>query len=194
MNSLDAELNLESRADLFKALGHPIRLLILNLIRLRPRHGEELAAILHLKPATISHHLGKLAGVGLLVSEKNQYYQTYSLVEDLLDKPLGDVIHVAQPGLVSSVEEDAYRDKVLKTFLRHGRLIQIPRQLKKRQVIMSHIVQEFEPDRDYSEMEVNHILLEFHEDVASLRRELLSNKLMTRERGNFRRVPEEAIT
>ncbi len=193
MNNTDAELNLEARANLFKALGHPVRLLILNLVRLKPRHGEELAAILHLKPATISHHLGKLAAAGLLESEKTQYYQTYSLVDDMLDRPLGDVVHVAQPGLVSSVEEDAYRDKVLRTFVRHGRLIQIPRQLKKRQVILSRIVQEFEPERDYSEMEVNHILLEFHEDVASLRRDLISEKLMNRERGVYRRAPGDAI-
>jgi hypothetical protein len=194
MNSLHAELNLEARAELFKALGHPVRLLILNLARLKPRHGEELAAILHLKPATISHHLSKLAAVGLLKSEKAQYYQTYSLVEDMFDRPLGDVVHVAQPGLVSSVEEDAYRDKVLKTFIRHGRLVQIPRQLKKRQVILLRIAQEFEPERDYSELEVNHILLEFHEDVATLRRDLISEKLMTRDRGVYRRAPAEEIS
>jgi len=58
------EENLEARAELFKALGHPMRLLILNLVKIKPRHGEELATILGLKPATISHHLSKLTQVG----------------------------------------------------------------------------------------------------------------------------------
>ena len=62
------EQNLQARAQLFKALGHPARLLILNLVQNKPRHGEELAAILRLKPATISNHLSKLASVGLILS------------------------------------------------------------------------------------------------------------------------------
>ena len=48
------EGDLEARAELLKALGHPVRLLILNLLDMKPRHGEELAAILNLQPATIS--------------------------------------------------------------------------------------------------------------------------------------------
>ena len=65
MSKTTAEFNLEERAQLFKALGHPARLLMLNLIQQKPRHGEELAAILNLKPATVSHHLSKLAEAGL---------------------------------------------------------------------------------------------------------------------------------
>ena len=78
-NGVTPEENLAVRAEFFKALGHPARLLILNLIRMKPRHGEELAVILHLNPATISHHLSKLTDAGLLVSRKDQYYQVYSL-------------------------------------------------------------------------------------------------------------------
>ncbi len=182
------EENLEARADIFKALGHPARLLILNLIRMRPRHGEELAAILRLKPATISHHLGRLARAGLLSSKKAQYYQVYSLVPAVLDRSLADLVSLPQPGLRRDMEEDAYREKVLKTFFRQGRLVSIPAQLKKRQVILEKLVEEFEPERDYAELEVNRILVEFHEDVASLRREMISFKLMTRSRGIYRRI------
>jgi DNA-binding transcriptional ArsR family regulator len=68
MSKTDAERNLEARAALFKALGHPVRLLILNLVKMRPRHTEELATILLLKPATISFHLSQLQEVRLLES------------------------------------------------------------------------------------------------------------------------------
>ena len=92
------EQDLDARAELLKALGHPVRLLMLNLLEMKPRHGEELAAILGLKPATISHHLAKLSSVGLLTSRKDQYYQTYSLVGDVLNRPLSDIVRLPQPG------------------------------------------------------------------------------------------------
>ena len=188
MSKTTAEFNLEERAQLFKALGHPARLLMLNLIQQKPRHGEELAAILNLKPATVSHHLSKLADAGLLTARKDQYYQMYAVVSELLTKPLGDVIRLSQPGLANNVEKDAYRQKVLKTFMRRGQLTRIPAQLKKRQVILEEIVKSFEPEREYTEKEVNFILLDFHEDVATLRREMIGHRLMTRDRSIYRRI------
>ncbi len=188
MSKTKAEFNLEERAQLFKALGHPARLLMLNLIQQKPRHGEELAAILNLKPATVSHHLSKLADAGLLTSAKDQYYQMYSLAGDMLKKPLGEVIRLPQPSLKDEVETDAYKQKVLKAFVKQGRLVRLPAQLKKLQVILELIVQEFEPEREYTEKEVNFILLDFHEDVATLRRSLIEYNLMTRSGGIYRRV------
>jgi DNA-binding transcriptional ArsR family regulator len=182
--------NLEARAALFKALGHPVRLLILSLTRMQPRHGEELAAILNLDPATISHHLSKLAEVHLLVATKDQYYQTYSLVGDWLERTLGEVALLPQPSLAPGVEMDAYRRKVVETFFKRGRLIAIPSQLKKQQIVFETIAQEFEPARDYTEREVNQTLLDFHDDVAALRRGLVEYGLMTRAHGVYRRNPE----
>ena len=182
------EKNLEARAAFFKALGHPVRLLILNLLEMKPRHGEELATILNLKQATISHHLSKLTEAGLLASEKDQYYQTYALIVDALDFSLSDMVHLPQPKLNAEVEEDAYRKKVLSTFFSRGRLTQIPTQVKKQQIVMEKIVEEFEPNRAYTEREVNHTLLDFNEDVATLRRALISFKLMERAQGIYQRV------
>jgi ArsR family transcriptional regulator len=188
MTKLGAEQNLEARAELFKALGHPVRLLILNLARVGPRHGEELAAILGLNQATVSHHLSKLAEVGLVESRKSQYYQIYSLAGDALGKRLADIVLLPQPGLTARVEEDAYKAKVLRAFFRQGRLTRIPAQLKKRQIVLRRLVQEFEPNRNYSERDVNQILVEFHDDVATLRREMIGQHLMERERGVYRRT------
>jgi hypothetical protein len=182
-----AQVDLEKRAELFKALGHPVRLLILSLIRAKPRHGEELALILSLNPATVSHHLTLLTNAGLLSAQKDQYYQTYSLVPQVLQKPLSDLVFVSQAGMPDAVEEDAFRKKVLDTFLRHGRLTKIPAQLKKRQVILEKIAETFEPEQDYTEREVNIILLDFHDDVAALRRGLVETGLMSREQGIYRK-------
>ena len=193
MAKMSFEENLAARADLFQALGHPVRLLIVNLVRMRPRHGQELAQILNLTPATISFHLNKLAAAGLLQSAKDQYYQTYSLAGDVLDRTLDEMVRLPQAGLKREVDEDAFRKKGLATFVHRGRLRSIPAQLKKRQVIMEYIVQHFEPDRAYTHQEVNRILVEFHEDVATLRRELVGTGLMVRDEGIYRRAvsPEE---
>lgn len=182
------EADLQARAALFKALGHPARLLIVNLIRIQPRHGEELAEILELNPATVSHHLKKLTDVGILRAEKEQYYQTYSLTGDVWGQRLGDLVQIAMTTLPEQVEMDAYKAKVLKSFFRHGRLTQIPGQLKKWQVVLEHMVEAFEPGRDYTEQELNQILWEFHSDVASIRRGFIETGLMERDKGIYRRV------
>ncbi len=187
MSKSKASAQLEAKANLFKALGHDTRLLIINLIAVKPRHGEELAAILNLTPATISHHLSKLLEVGLLKSKKDQYYQTYSLTGDFLQKTLNEIIRLPQPGLNPKVAEDAYRDKVLNTFFSRGRLVKMPAQLKKQQVVLEKIGEAFEHNRDYTEKEVNIILLDFSDDVATLRRGLISQGLMTRAKGIYRK-------
>jgi hypothetical protein len=77
---------------------------------------------------------------------------------------------------------------VLATFLRQGRLIGIPAQHKKRQIISEKLAQEFEPDRTYTEREVNQVLVDFHDDVATLRRGLIEHGLMQRDGGLYWRV------
>jgi len=175
-----AEANIEKRAQFFKALGHPARLLIMNLIKQKPRHGEELALILMLNPATVSHHLSILVKAGLLKSHKEQYYQVYSIENSQLGKSISEMIFGPQTGIAENVEQDAYRQKVLSTFMRRGRLVGIPAQRKKRQIILEEIVEQFEPEKAYPEREVNIILLDFHDDVAALRRGLVEFDLMER--------------
>jgi hypothetical protein len=189
MMSKTAEDRVDNRAYFFKSLGHPARLLILNLIKKKPRHGEELALILMLNPATVSHHLSILVKAGLLESRKDQYYQVYSLVDNYLKRSLGDLLFDPDIRIVETVEEDAYRKKVLGTFIRRGRLTTIPAQRKKRQVILEAIAESFEPEKYYPEREVNIILLDYHDDVASLRRGLVEFGLMERTtKGVYNRI------
>jgi hypothetical protein len=51
------------------------------------------------------------------------------------------------------------------------------------EAVLRHIVKSFEPGKYYSEKQVNKILSAFHEDTASLRRELVGYGLMEREGG-----------
>ncbi|MBK6770389.1 MAG: metalloregulator ArsR/SmtB family transcription factor [Ardenticatenales bacterium] len=184
-----AERELETRAELFKALGHPTRLLLVNLIAAAPRHTEELADIVALSPGTVSHHIGLLVKAGLLTSRRDQYYRVYSLVGEAMDRRLGELVRLSQPGFGAGATQDAWRQRVLDTFFVRGRLTHIPAQRKKRRVVLDRLVEDFEPDRDYPEAEVNRVLVDAHDDVATLRRELVAERLLVRAGGVYRRVP-----
>ena len=77
---------------------------------------------------------------------------------------------------------------MLKTFFKRGHLVQIPAQLKKRLVVLEKLVLEFDPGRRYDEREVNQILVEYNDDVATLRRALIEHKLMQRDKGVYWRI------
>lgn len=82
-----------------------------------------------------------------------------------------------------------YESRVLRAFVRDGRLVSIPAQDRKRRVIFRYLVAQcFAADRSYSEREVNELLGGFHEDVATLRRGLVVAGLMTRFGGEYRRA------
>jgi len=74
----------EQLADLFKALGDPVRLRILALLRVREACVCELAGLLPISQPAVSQHLRKLRQAGL-VHERRQKYWTYYAVRSDLD-------------------------------------------------------------------------------------------------------------
>ena len=168
----------------FKALADANRLKILGLLAGRTYSGEELAALLDLKPSTVSHHLSKLAEAGLVSARAQGYYSVYQLEPAALERirllfPSQDVAAAA-----SEVDADAYDHKVVADYSRpDGSLKTIPGQRKKLEAILRYVVQGFEPGKRYSEKDVNAILAHFHPDTAFLRRELVGYGLMQREGG-----------
>ena len=81
------------------------------------------------------------------------------------------------------------RERVIRAFVRDGRLTGIPAKPKKRDLLLPYILDiAFPEDRDYEEKEVNQRLALLHPDVAALRRYLVDGRLMTREAGVYRRV------
>jgi hypothetical protein len=96
-------------------------------------------------------------------------------------------LHLSHTDLVSvaaGVDVDGYDRKVIADFTRpDGSLKGIPAQRRKLEAILRYVVRDFEPGKRYSEKQVNQILFRFHEDTASLRRELVGVKLMEREGG-----------
>jgi hypothetical protein len=80
-------------------------------------------------------------------------------------------------------------EKVVRAFLRDGRLVSIPARPGKRELLLPVILDRcFPEDRDYEEKEVNMRLALLHPDVAALRRYLVDGRLMTRQDGIYRRA------
>ncbi|MBT2469852.1 DUF2087 domain-containing protein [Streptomyces sp. ISL-66] len=76
-------------------------------------------------------------------------------------------------------------------FTAAGRLAAIPRKTDRREQLLVHLTETlFSVDRDYTEPEVNELLLTVHEDCAALRRYLVIAGHLTRTRdgSGYRRV------
>jgi ArsR family transcriptional regulator len=72
---------LEKTAEMLKAMGHPMRLAMLEKLRVEPWCVCELAADLGLNKSIASKHLSLLEEVGLLSVEKKGTRVTYTLIE-----------------------------------------------------------------------------------------------------------------
>jgi biotin operon repressor len=190
----------------FKALADETRLKIVGVLAREPCSGEQLAAIVGIKPATVTHHVQKLTGAGLLGVEPRGHSRIYHLKMDTIHalaqrllaekaEPPADSARVGPRRSVpegplaqaaNTLDLEAYDRKVLKVFLRRdGSLKEIPAQYKKQQVVLRHLVKAFESERQYTEKQVNDSLAHFHPDTASLRRAMIDTKLMARAHGKY---------
>jgi hypothetical protein len=184
---MEAE-RLEQMAAMLKALADATRLRILGALAERPHTGKDLSERLGLTPPTISHHLRKLEEVELIRTVPDAQRQWHQLNTEALR-----VANRTTAGASSDTNKDAaeddesrFRAKVLRDFFDGDQLKQIPAQRKKRVVVLQYLLQRFAPDKVYSERDVNDALRVAHEDVATLRRELVDYGFMHRERGLYR--------
>lgn len=168
----------------FKALADANRLKMLGLLAQRPYSGEELAALLDLRPSTISHHLAKLTEAGLVTARADGYYNSYRLEESALERTRLLFSRADLASAAAGVDAGAYDRKVVAAYTRpDGSLETIPAQRKKLEAVLRYVAAAFEPDRRYSEKQVNEKLARFHADTATLRRELVGCGLMDRQGG-----------
>lgn len=175
----------EELLPLFKALADPNRLRIVGLLGQQSYTGEQLAALVNLGASTISHHLARLYEAGLVEARAVGYYSEYSLKKEVLDQMARQMLsNEFLPAAASGIDPDAFDLKVMRDYsMPNGRLKTIPAQQKKLLAVLRQIAKAFKPGVHYSEKQVNEILKRFHDDTASLRRELVGFHLMQREGG-----------
>ena len=183
----------ERLLEFFRVMADEKRLQIVGLLARQSYSVEEMASILNLSPATISHHLARLVRAGLATARADQHYHVYSLQLQALREMAQQIL--SQDRLQETAEDldlDAYDRKILRDYVVDGRLRQIPTQRKKRDVILRHLADCFEPDRRYTEREVNEVIRAFHDDYATLRRELIEGRWMARDHEIYWRVMPSA--
>ncbi len=175
----------EELVTFFKALADKNRLKIVGLLAEKPYSVEELAALLQLKPPTVSHHLAKLLEAGLVKARAEGYYSVYQLDQAVLESRTRSMFSQQElSNVASEVDADAYDKKVIKDYARRdGSLKTLPAQRKKLEAILRYVVRAFDVGKRYSEKQVNEILKGYHEDTATLRRELVGSGLMQRAGG-----------
>jgi hypothetical protein len=177
----------------FKALADANRLKIVGLLARQEYTVEQLAKTLGLGASTVSHHLSRLSEAGLVSATARSYYNYYHLENGRLEEMARRLLAVEMlPAPAPGETQNTFEQKVLRDFLLpDGRLKTIPAQRKKLLAVLRHIANAFQPETRYSEKQVNEILSRYHEDTASLRRELVGSQLMAREGGggDYWRLP-----
>lgn len=172
---------------IFKCLADKSRLLIINNLIEGPMYVELLAQRLNLAPSTISFHLKKLEEVNIVTSVKEQYYVVYHLNSEILSLTMNDLISVGKSEInVQTEREKQYRDSVINAFFEYGKLKSIPVQQKKRKIVLEEIAKTFEPNKEYSEREVNIIIADFNDDFCTIRREMVGFNILERDKNIYK--------
>jgi hypothetical protein len=91
---------------------------------------------------------------------------------------------------IPPIEDPTYEEKVLRAFVRDGRLVRIPARERKKRVILRWLLDRaFPDDGPVDEPDVNMRLAVWKPDVSALRRYLVDSGLVTRDGMVYRRVP-----
>lgn len=175
-----------------KALADPMRLTIVGLLAQEPRSVDELAAMVHLSPPTVSHHLARLHKAGLVAAKAEQYYNIYALNDAALQQHVALLTPEALAQWVQAntqVDEDAYRQQVLARWLKEDRLQGLPAAVQQRRLVLQWLSEKFAPDQRYGAQQVEDVLRHWcshHDphrlDETTVGRALLEAQLLARTR------------
>jgi len=169
--------------DAFALLADDERLRVVGALVLGARTTDEVAERTGLSLRRVLEALTRLEAGGLVRRDDGN---AWSFDVGRLKEIARDARPRDEPDDVGDV--DASSATVLRAFLRGGRLTQIPAQHAKRLVVLDHISRVFDIGVRYPEREVNAMLRAFHPDYAALRRYLVEDGFLSRERNEYWRT------
>ncbi len=195
----------ENVLDMLKTLADDSRLTLLRILNTGETPVGELAVKLDLSEPTISHHLAKLRESGLVTLRMAGNQRFYRVNETGLArfKRLVMEIEKTSPAPEQTASDHAWirelgwsaaDQQVLRDYTEGQKLVRLPSKRGKTQVILRWLATLFEPQRLYTEKEVNEIIKSvYSEDFVSLRRDLIDMGYLRREMGGgkYWRTPEE---
>jgi excisionase family DNA binding protein len=79
------------------------------------------------------------------------------------------------------------RKKTSTKLVRGDESRELPSQPSKRKYLLEYILAQFEPNRTYSEEEIDNIISRYHHDFRTVRSEFIGEKMMDRVDGKYRR-------
>ena len=79
---------------LHKAIGHPVRLRLLSMLRSGPLCVCQMTAVVGLAASTISEHLSELRGAGLVAEKKEGRWVEYRLSENATARAVLDAVWI----------------------------------------------------------------------------------------------------
>jgi DNA-binding transcriptional ArsR family regulator len=180
---------------MLKALAEDSRLALLRYLHEREHAVGDLAERLGLSEPTVSHHLARLREAGLVSLRMAGNQRFYRVNEAGLArfKRLAAEIEQAPPAPGPKPSDDAWivalgwseaDQQVLREHTQDGVLVRLPvRQQKKLEVILRWLATRFEPEKLYTEAQVNAVLKAVYaEDHVSLRRDLVDFGYLRRDR------------
>ncbi|MBX7250647.1 MAG: metalloregulator ArsR/SmtB family transcription factor [Candidatus Promineofilum sp.] len=175
----------------FQVFSNESRLRLIGHLANGERSVGELAQLLNLKEPTVSHHLAELKELGLVEARAEGNLRIYRLNTRVLETLSKDIF--AQPNLAALVprSELSEDERILRTWVKNGRLVDIPAQEKKKQVVIHWLAEQIDPERRWTEREFNQWLAQFNEDYATLRRYLVDGGYMARENGIYWRTSNQ---
>ena len=172
----------ETPHEILRALADPERLQMLGVLARRSAGPSELAELLEMPSARIRKHLNRLTATGIV--RLNDDRRTYRLDAGTLRWAAEQVGPPRDAGItLGAANED--EEVVLRTFFRDGRLTEIPARESKRRIVLERIALEFEPGVRYDERTVNAIVGRFYGDHAAIRRYLVDEGFLSRERAEY---------
>lgn len=178
---------------IMKALADSSRLTLIQALH-EPQCVEELAQRCNLAASTVCFHLGKLEKAGLVQKRKDQYYAVYSLNGAVFDRTLLELTTFRNADQFLQAERlHRYRAKVLKAFMKNGRVVKLPAQYKKRLIIMGEILGRFQAGKLYKEPEVDAIIGGVVDDYCTIRRAFIDEGMMNREGDIYQLVEPVAV-
>jgi DNA-binding transcriptional ArsR family regulator len=176
----------------FKVMANESRLKLLGHLANGERSVGELAELLSLREPTVSHHLATMKELGLVTVRADGNVRYYRLDSKSLERMSKDVF--SHSNLATLVEEGTpptWEEKVLKAFIKDGRIKDDPTQWKKRNVILHWLAGKITPGVRYSEKEFNELIHHYNADHATWRRYLVEAGLVVREKGVYWRPETE---
>jgi hypothetical protein len=171
--------------EVLRALADPTRLSVAGMLARGPGTAAAVAKELGLRTDAVQRHLTRLARVGIVAVDGDR--RTYRLQVEGLRAAAAEAGPARDPGLALGAADEG-EESVLRQYFRAGRLTEIPVRRSKRLVILERLALEFDVGERYPERQVNRILERFHPDVAALRRYLVDEGFLSRERGEYWRT------